>query len=89
MALMAFAALVLGVVLGLRYNAWALLLWLCTAVLAMASTLLVLGNSLSSTALSTVLVLASIEIGYLGGAYAAQIGLVRRAPRSAPFVINH
>ncbi len=88
MATLAIAALVLGAVLGLRYNAWALLLCLCATVPVMAAVTMMSGGSISSTAIEIILVLASTQVGYLGGAYVAQIGQTRRSSRSAPFVVN-
>jgi hypothetical protein len=88
MVTLAIAALVLGGVIGLRYNAWALLLCLCASVPVMTAVMLVSGSSISSTALEIILALASTQVGYLGGAYVAQIGQARRPARPAPFVVN-
>jgi hypothetical protein len=88
MAAMALAALLLGAVLGLRYNAWALLLCLAATVLVMSGVMLLSASLTASTAIAIILVVAAMQIGYLSGAYAVQIGLIRRSPRSAPFVIN-
>ncbi len=83
MTITAFAATVLGIALGLRYTAWALLPCLGATVLTMAAFMLVSASSLSSMALSIIVALASMEVGYLAGAYAAQSGLRRRSPRLA------
>jgi hypothetical protein len=88
MAAMAIAALLFGAALGLRYNAWALLLCLGATVLVMSSVMLVSASPISSTALALILALTAMQIGFLAGSYAAEIGGIRSSRRSAPFVIS-
>jgi hypothetical protein len=84
-----FAATLFGAALGLRYNAWALLLCLGATVFAMSATMtLWAGQSVAATAIATIAVIAAVQIGYLLGAVAAQVGIVRRTLRLMPSPLN-
>jgi len=88
MAALPLIAVCFGVLLGLRYNAWALLLCLGATVVLMITVMLLCASTLAVTAVVTFLVVAGMEIGYLAGAYAAQIGIIRRPLRSPPFSVH-
>jgi hypothetical protein len=80
MLILAMAAILLGAVLGLRFKVLILLPAAVAAVAIMAAADSVAHNSLSTTVVDVVLVLASLQIGYLAGAIAG--GLTRVVTRS-------
>jgi hypothetical protein len=80
MLILAMAAILLGAVLGLRFKVLILLPAAVVAVAIMAAADSVAHNSLSTTAVDVVLVLAGLQMGYLAGAIAA--GLMGVAPQS-------
>ena len=81
MLILAMAALLLGAVLGLRFKVLILLPAAVVAVAIMVTADSIEHSSLSMTVVDVVLVLASLQIGYLAGAIAG--GLSRAAKRSA------
>ena len=81
MLILAMAALLLGAVLGLRFKVLILLPAAVVAVAIMVTANSIEHSSLSMTVVDVVLVLASLQIGYLAGAIAG--GLSRAAKRSA------
>ena len=80
MLILAMAAILLGAVLGLRFKVLILLPAAVVAVAIMAAADSVAHNSLSTTAVDVVLVLAGLQMGYLAGAIAG--GLMGVAPHS-------
>ena len=80
MLILAMAAILLGVVLGLRFKVLILLPAAVVAVAIMAAADSIEHNSLSTTAVDLVLVLAGLQMGYLAGTIAG--GLMGVAPQS-------
>ena len=80
MLILAMAAILLGAVLGLRFKVLILLPAAVVAVAIMAAADSIEHNSLSTTVVDLVLVLAGLQIGYLAGAIAG--GLMGVAPQS-------
>ena len=79
MLVLAMAAILFGAVLGLRFKVLILLPAAIVAVAIMAADSIE-HNSLSTTVVDLVLVLAGLQIGYLAGAIAG--GLMGVAPQS-------
>lgn len=77
-----------GALLGLRFNVWALLLCLGATIPATTIVMLLSSGRLTSAMLGAFALVTSMEVGYLAGAYVAQIGMLRRAVRLAPSSIN-
>ena len=82
MAAMLPIALTFGALLGLRFNVWALVACLCAAVPATTAVMLISSGTLSAAMLAAFLLVTSMEIGYLAGAYAT--GVLWRTAQSAP-----
>jgi hypothetical protein len=80
MLILAMAAVLLGAVLGLRFKVLILLPAAVIGVAIMAAADSIEHSSLSMTVVDVVLVLASLQIGYLAGAIAG--GLTGVAVRS-------
>ena len=80
MLILAMAAILLGAVLGLRFKVLILLPAAVVAVAVMIAAASIEQSSLSVTVVDVVLVLASLQIGYLAGAIAG--GLTGVATRS-------
>ena len=80
MLILAMAAILLGAVLGLRFKVLILLPAAVVAVAVMIAAASIEQSSLSVTVVDVVLVLASLQIGYLAGAIAG--GLMGVAPHS-------
>ena len=78
MLILAMAAILLGAVLGLRFKVLILLPAAVVAVAVMITAASIEQSSLSVTVVDVVLVLASLQIGYLAGAIAG--GLMGVAP---------
>ena len=88
MLAMAVVALIGGVLLGTRFNVWALLVCLGAAVLLTSCAMLLASFSLASTMITTFVVITGAQIGYLAGAYATQAGMQRRVIRVASFPVD-
>ena len=93
MAAMSMAALlvvapIFGALLGLRLNVWALLVCLSAVVPVTTAVMLLSSCSFAATMPTAFLLVTSIEVGYLAGAYAAQTSMLRRALRVAPSAAN-
>ena len=73
-----------GALLGLRFNVWALLVCLSAVVPVTIAVMLISSCGFMATMLTAFLLVTSIEVGYLAGAYTAQTGTLRRALRLAP-----
>jgi hypothetical protein len=80
--------LTLGAVLGLRFNVWALLVCLAATIPVATAAMFISSHSLSSAMLAAFLYVTSMEVGYLAGAYAAQMDMLRRAARLQASSIN-
>jgi|SRR5580700_10743721 hypothetical protein len=80
MLILAMAAILLGTVLGFRFKVLILLPAAVVAVAIMIAAASIEHSSLSATVVDVVLVLASLQIGYLAGTIAG--GLTGVATRS-------
>ena len=85
MLTMTVLALTGGVLLGTRFNVWALLVCLGATVVLMAGVMLLASLGIASTMIAAFVVVTSAETGYLAGAYATQAGVFRRRLRPTLF----
>lgn len=88
MLAMAVIALIGGTLLGTRFNVWALLVCLGATVLLTSDAMLLASFGLVATMITTFVVITSVQIGYLAGAYATQAGMLRRVIRVASFPVD-
>ena len=88
MLAMTVLALTGGALLGMRFNAWALLVCLGAAVVLMAGAMLLASLSVTSTMIATFVVVTSAETGYLAGSYARQAGVFHRMLRATFFPLR-